>query len=307
MRQFICFTLAWLCLHPLWALDICSHRGIRGLKPENTLSAFKAGLNYPIDCIDMDVVLTKDNIPVVYHDLYLNPQTTRDAKGHWVSEKKIAIKDLSFKQLQGYNVGKTNPHTAYGRQLRQQIPEKIARIPSLDATLKFIVQYEKKPVQIQIEIKTDPRDKASADYKTITLAVAQKVHALNLERRTKIQAFDWRCLTVLKQYYPRIQRAYLTEANPTPGLDSGVWTDNHLLKDYASIPDMIHQLGGQYWDAEDTQLTAQNIKRAHDLGLKVCAWTDIEKPHHHHSRLIKTLKHNQIDCLITDKPWLNLK
>ena len=91
--------------------QICAHRGERGLSPENTLTGFKKALSYNIDCIDMDVVLTKDKIPVVYHDLRLNPDTTRDKQGRWVSNL-LAIKDLTYEELRQYNVGKINSKTA---------------------------------------------------------------------------------------------------------------------------------------------------------------------------------------------------
>lgn len=300
MRQFLYFIFFMFLTQLLWAVDFCSHRGIRGLKPENTLLAFKTALQYPIDCIDMDVVISKDNIPVVYHDLYLNPQITRDAKGQWVKEKKFTIKNLSLKQLKTYNVGQINPNTSYAQQFKQQKPSQIASIPTLEAALIYILKHEKKSILLQIELKTDPSDPASPDYKTLTLAVAKMIHHYGLESRTKIQAFDWRCLTLLKKHYPLIQRAYLTEDNPTPGLNSGLWTDGLKLKDFQSIPRMIHHMGGHYWDAEDVQLTPKNIKEAHDLGLKVCAWTNVEKAHSNHLQLIKKLMHEPIDCIITD-------
>lgn len=214
--------------------------------------------------------------------------------------KQKAIKDLSFKALQSYHIGHVNPNTSYARHLPHQQALKDAHIPSLEETIKLILKHEPHPLQLQIELKTDPSDIASPNYQQLTLAVAKIIHRYHLDSRTKIQAFDWRCLSLLKKTHPKILRAYLTENNPIADLNSGIWTDGQRLKDYrGSIPFMISQLGGQYWDAEDLQLTPQMIQEAHRLGLKVCAWTDIEKSHPKH--LIQNLINNHIDCLITDR------
>lgn len=303
MRQFILLLCILLSSFSSIAVNICAHRGVRGLLPENTLNGFKKALHYQIQCIDMDVVITRDGIPVVYHDLYLNPQTTQDKQGQWVKSHHHPVKQLSFKQLHHYNIGRVNPNTDYAHKLSHQRSLRVARIPSLEDALRLILKHEHYPLQLQIELKTDPRDPASPNYRQLTLAVAKIIHRHHLDTRTKIQAFDWRCLSLLKKTYPKIQRAYLTEDMPSADLNSGVWTDRKLLKNYHhSIPYMIQQLGGTYWDAEDLQLTPKTIQEAHALGLKVCAWTDIEKYHPKH--LIKQLLQKNIDCLITDRPDL---
>ena len=51
---------------------VVAHRGARFEAPENTRSAFDIALTYPIDGIECDVQLTKDNIPVIYHDRTLS-------------------------------------------------------------------------------------------------------------------------------------------------------------------------------------------------------------------------------------------
>ncbi|MDB5166710.1 MAG: hypothetical protein JWM37_782 [Candidatus Saccharibacteria bacterium] len=53
---------------------ITGHRGARGLAQENTLAAFKAALNHKVDEIEFDIRVTKDGIPVLYHDDVLHPE-----------------------------------------------------------------------------------------------------------------------------------------------------------------------------------------------------------------------------------------
>ena len=47
---------------------IVAHRGARDEAPENTRSAFDAALKYPVDGIEFDVRITREGIPVIYHD-----------------------------------------------------------------------------------------------------------------------------------------------------------------------------------------------------------------------------------------------
>lgn len=49
---------------------IFSHRGANREAAENTRAAFDRSLNYPIDGIETDVQLSRDEIPVLWHDRY---------------------------------------------------------------------------------------------------------------------------------------------------------------------------------------------------------------------------------------------
>lgn len=53
-------------------IRIVGHRGARDLAPENTLVAIKKALEYAVDEIEIDIRVTKDNIPVLHHDPVLH-------------------------------------------------------------------------------------------------------------------------------------------------------------------------------------------------------------------------------------------
>jgi glycerophosphoryl diester phosphodiesterase len=53
--------------HP-WRI---AHRGARDEAPENTNAAFEKALDYPIDGIEMDIQMSADGVPVIYHDATL--------------------------------------------------------------------------------------------------------------------------------------------------------------------------------------------------------------------------------------------
>jgi glycerophosphoryl diester phosphodiesterase len=74
---------------------IVSHRGAKKEAPENTASAFDRALTYPIDGIELDVQITKDNAPIIHHD-----KTLQKISG----EKKIIL-DYTYKQLESLDFG----------------------------------------------------------------------------------------------------------------------------------------------------------------------------------------------------------
>jgi glycerophosphoryl diester phosphodiesterase len=47
---------------------IIGHRGARGLAPENTLDSIQKALDYHVDEVEIDVRITKDQVPVLNHD-----------------------------------------------------------------------------------------------------------------------------------------------------------------------------------------------------------------------------------------------
>ena len=55
--------------------EIVAHRGVPTDVPENTLPAFQRALELGADAIEMDVRLTKDGVPVVFHKFYLDETT----------------------------------------------------------------------------------------------------------------------------------------------------------------------------------------------------------------------------------------
>lgn len=55
---------------------IVAHRGATGAAPENTLDAFRRAAALRADAVELDVRLTRDRRPVVYHYFYLEAATT---------------------------------------------------------------------------------------------------------------------------------------------------------------------------------------------------------------------------------------
>ncbi|RJQ65194.1 MAG: hypothetical protein C4519_28700 [Desulfobacteraceae bacterium] len=80
-------------LYPIpWRI---AHRGARDQAPENTRAAFDRALDYPIDGIELDVRMSADDAPVIFHD-----DTLRRVTG-----RRTPLEELSLTQLEGLDWG----------------------------------------------------------------------------------------------------------------------------------------------------------------------------------------------------------
>jgi glycerophosphoryl diester phosphodiesterase len=61
--------------------ELQGHRGARGLKPENTLPSFEVALDLGVTSIETDVHLTRDGVPVLYHDERISARLCRLRRG----------------------------------------------------------------------------------------------------------------------------------------------------------------------------------------------------------------------------------
>jgi glycerophosphoryl diester phosphodiesterase len=85
--------------------EIVAHRGIPTEAPENTIASFQRAVELGADAIELNVRLTADKIPVVYHYFYLEENTS--ATG--------GIFDYSLEQLRDVKVFcKSNPSAREG-------------------------------------------------------------------------------------------------------------------------------------------------------------------------------------------------
>jgi len=80
---------------------IIAHRGASGYLPEHTLAAKAMAHAMNADFIEQDLVLSKDNIPIVIHDIYLDDVT--DVSGIFPDKKRndgrFYVIDFTFDEL----------------------------------------------------------------------------------------------------------------------------------------------------------------------------------------------------------------
>ena len=55
---------------------LIGHRGVKNLKPENTLESITKAFDLGLECVEIDVKVSKDSIPLLLHDDTLDRTTT---------------------------------------------------------------------------------------------------------------------------------------------------------------------------------------------------------------------------------------
>ncbi len=117
---------------------VTAHRGDSGDFPENTLPAFKNGIDIGADWIELDLFRTKDGKLVVIHD-----STTRRT-----GDKDFHVADSTYEELLTVDVA-TGFRKRTGKSMQQCPPR---RIPLLEDVLRLVMRQNKTRVSIQPKI-----------------------------------------------------------------------------------------------------------------------------------------------------------
>ena len=262
------------------ALDIQGHRGARGLAPENTLPAFAKALALGVSTLELDCAITRDGVVVISHDPALNPDIARGPDGKWLQQAGPAIRSLTYRELQRYDVGRTNPASAYAQRWPEQRPVDGTRIPRLADLFALVRQSSNTTVRFNIETKTSPLAPGdTTDPDDFARKLLSAVRAAGMADRTAIQSFDWRTLAVVQKEAPEIPTVHLTvEKGFMDSIQAdkaaSPWTAGfHVSRYGGSIPRMVKSAGGAVWSPYYAETTREQVKEAQSLGLKVVVWT----------------------------------
>ena len=119
---------------------IHGHRGARGALPENTLIGFRNTFDIGVDVVELDVLTTADDVPVITHYPHLMAASTRDAAGQWQEGPGPAIRDLTLAALQSYDVGGLRAGTDYATRFPDQAFLDNQRIPTLAELAEIVAR-----------------------------------------------------------------------------------------------------------------------------------------------------------------------
>ena len=274
---------------------LIGHRGARGLMPENTMEGFAFTLNMGIRALEFDVLISKDNVPVITHDNYLSESLTRDDKGRWLIKKGPKIRELTIAELKQFDVGGVNATSSYGKSFPAQEFLSGIQIPTLSELLDLACLPKYKSLYLLLEIKSEP-SVSKADF---VRQIVSEIREKKLESRTVLHSFDWDLLKECQKVAPEIACSFLSEL---PGNNNEPF-DEHFedhTPDFSSfdvsIPKAIANLNGQMWCPNFKDVTEELVQEAHDLGLVVCTWTVNE------IKDLENMVDAGVDGIITDYP-----
>ena len=284
-------------------IKIYGHRGARGDLPENTIESFKYLFENKISAYETDILLTKDLIPVVYHDFRLNPALTKDSKGNWIENDDIKIFDLNYDQLSKFKIGSIDKKSKYGRRFDNQKSLGEVNIPKLSDLLKLTSNNISEDLIINLEIKSTPvEDNLTPPPNVMANLIIDEVNKTKLKNKVIYSSFDWRVLREIKNIDSKISRGYLTSELKGKIYDKSPWLDFMPLYDSDSreLPRLIKTLGGKAWHPKRKDINKDMVRISHEENLPVNVWTVNEK-----YEMLRMIEYG-VDGIITDYP-LRLK
>ena len=284
-------------------IDLQGHRGARGLLAENTLPSFALALQMGVTTLELDVVVTQDDVLVISHDPALNPDITRDAQGRFLSNKGPDIRQLTFERLQSYDVGRIKPTSRYAQTFSAQKDLDGVRIPRLKDLFELVKAQGHTQVKFAIETKITPqRPDQTPDPERFVQLLLKEIKEHSMSERVQILSFDWRTLQAVQKTAPGMPTVYITAqlaALDNLGIKAGqpsAWTAGFQHAQHGSVPKMIKAAGGTHWSSFWRELDAQKVREAQSLGLKVLAWTVNDR------ETMGQMLDLGVDGLVTDRP-----
>ncbi|KAJ9305553.1 hypothetical protein DTO217A2_4952 [Paecilomyces variotii] len=287
--------------HDQGFLEIQAHRGGTGMRTENSLWAFAYAMEVGIDVLEMDVVFTKDGIPVVWHDHEITAEKCRgDHVGAFVA-------NLTLEEI------KTMSCDLQLSEHPQAQVYKDTRIPTLEEVLDLIECYENKNVAINIETKLDPlKPNETFPVEKYVDDIVPLLERRGFASRTTLQSFDWRTLIGIKKKFPHMVIVALVEPEGIIPIDGGYpWLGGIDLADFqgdwiaaaASIgAEIVGPAHGDPWTASVNTpgyvpwINKEVIKRAHEFNMRIFPWTVDDE-----DTIEKMLEHG-VDGIITNYP-----
>ena len=146
--------------------EIIAHRGASHDAPENTLAAMKLGFEQGSDAGELDVWVTKDDVPVVIHD--------KDTKR--VAGELCVVAEKTFAELQRLDVGKWKNEKYTGEKI-PKLTDALALVP---AGKRMFVEIKCEASHVPVilkaidEAKLKPEQTAIISFDAGVVAAAKK-------------------------------------------------------------------------------------------------------------------------------------
>lgn len=156
-------------------LMIAAHRGSSGTITENTLAAFADAIELGVNIIELDIQITSDNIPIVYHDYFLPG-----------FDKKIS--QLNYSEIKDLVIGKESS----GNYDSIHIPK-----------LQDVIDLVKGKCYLMIEIKVITGVKFMENVGKLINLILEN----NYEMNTIFGSFSYDALEKIKSINPNIYTA----------------------------------------------------------------------------------------------------
>ncbi|ABG39926.1 glycerophosphoryl diester phosphodiesterase [Paraglaciecola sp. T6c] len=274
--------LALLASQAAWAEPlVIAHRGASGYLPEHTMESTTLAFALGADFIEQDVVISKDGVPVVLHDIHLDtvtnvadkyPQRKRD-------DGRFYALDFTLTELKSLKVHERS--TTDGKQIFKNRYQGNAEftIATFEEQIELINQLNRqfgKNIGFYPEIKSPAwHREQGVDISKIVMKTLRKHSLDDASKAIYVQCFDYAELKRLRhELGAKVKLIQLLGENdwgesPT---DYDALRTSEKLEELATIAQGIGPWIPQLVDMQTLQPTGL-VKRAHDAGLDVHPYT----------------------------------
>lgn len=170
---------------------LVGHRGARAKAfpfAENSLSAAKYAIDHGSQGIEIDIMLSKDGVPIVFHDTNIMSRVCKNIPEHSRNGEEIGVPDLTLQQIKQYQYLKG--------------PEE-ERIPTCDEFIKQVLEWDPNQV-LMIELKEYER---SAEMARAVDALFKKYPVLYTQ--ANVASFNPVVLYLTRRLNPKIVTNFL--------------------------------------------------------------------------------------------------
>ncbi len=263
--------------------DLEAHRGGRGETTEESLRAFAKALRLGVTTLELDVVLSSDGRPMVWHDPVIEAAKCADTGPAFAGDPQFPyvgkpVHDLTAAQLRTLDCGKL----LEGFPAAEVVAgNKIATLPEVFALADAYHADVRYNIETKVEADRPELSSTPAEFVDVILASVREAHKVD---QVEIQSFDWRTLPIVRRAEPRIPVVALWDETTwfpgSPwlnGVDAG---SGDPIAGAMSVGATVLSPGysvpyGQTPADPGFSLVADRafVERAHSLGLAVIPWT----------------------------------
>ncbi len=243
---------------------IVAHRGASFDAPENTLTAFSLALAMGAEGVEMDVRLSGDGVPVVFHDATLKRFTGESKR----------VDGMSISELGRVRVGEW-----FNRNFPKLADDAFLEtgVPTLADTIALLEGF-KGPIFIELKCRDeDARDTAEAVVRVLSAAQGKE--------RFIVKSFALDAIHFVKAADSRFRTAALF----APKVMSVIRKEKRLVN-------IARDVGADSLSVHFSLATRKLMKKSRRSGLPVAVWT-VDS-----SRWMKKALDLGIEALITNRP-----
>lgn len=251
--------------------DLQAHRGGRGETTEESLRAFAKSLELGVSTLELDIGITKDGQPLVWHDPTIDADKCADTGPAFAGDPAYPyvgklVHELTLVQIRTLDCGKRLAEFPDAEVVRGNKIATLREVFALADSYRAGVRYN-----VETKVEAD-NPGASAEPQEFVDVILTAVRAGGKLDRVEIESFDWRTLPMVHRAEPSIplvalydEETWVADSPWLNGIDAAVVGDPMIgaLMVGANIVSPRYALvtGKPYVD------------RAHSLGLQVIPWT----------------------------------